>query len=190
VKRVFAGHVLAILLLPSVLLADNYYDPKFKFHGADEEEGVWEEGEFTQPDYPKDENLVSFYMGAATPHQYFMDKSSLSVGKDGVVRYIVVIKTASGTKNVNFEGMRCDAAEQKLYAFGKADGSWMQARAPKWHPIRFSGANNYQGVLYHDFLCFQGKPMKTGEDIAQLLIRCEHASYSGHNPECGRVRQQ
>src|SRR3982074_2310115 len=51
-----------------------------------------------------------------TPLSFFIDKNSLSVGTDGVIRYTVVVKSPAGARNVNYEGIRCDNYNWRLYA--------------------------------------------------------------------------
>ena len=45
------------------------------------------------PAYPARANLVEFGVGAAAGFRFFIDRASLAVGKDGVVRYALVART-------------------------------------------------------------------------------------------------
>ena len=49
--------------------------------------------------------------------------------------------------------MRCDTREQKLYALGRSDGSWVRARDPKWERIVLRDLKPHHYVLYRDFFC-------------------------------------
>jgi hypothetical protein len=121
----------------------------------DEEEGkkAWEELEVEPPPPPRTENLIAFDPGGPTPHRFYIDGTSLSVGADGVVRYTLVIRTAGGATNTTFEGMRCKTQEQKVYAVGNRDGKWVQARDPRWKRIESRDLNRHHGVLYAEFMC-------------------------------------
>lgn len=119
----------------------------------DENKKDWKEIEAKIPAYPKDANLVRFDAGPATPHRFFIDTQSLSIGEDGVVRYILVIKAAGGATNVTYEGIRCDTREQKYYALGQANGAWTRARNPQWRRIVYQEVNRHHGALFTDFLC-------------------------------------
>lgn len=139
----------------------------------DENRKDWKEIEAKIPPYPKDANLLSFDGGPATPHHFFLDTQSLSIGSDGVVRYSMVIKTAGGATNVTYEGIRCETREQKYYAVGQRDGSWTRARNPQWRRIESREVNRQHNTLYNDILCNgglnRGIPARSVRDIVQLL---------------------
>ena len=119
----------------------------------DEDQKEWKEIEAKIPAYPKDANLLPFQGGGASPHRFFIDAQSLSVGEDGVMRYTLVVKTAGGATNVSFEGIRCNMREQKVYALGHPGGNWTRARSPQWRRIEYRDVNRHHGVLYSDYFC-------------------------------------
>ena len=119
----------------------------------------FKELEVKLPGYPKADDLLSFDAGAASPHRFYIDSKSLSVGTDGVVRYTLVVKTSGGTTNVSYEGMRCDLREVKIYATGGAAGTWARALDPHWASIRARTVNNQHAVLFRDYFC----GLKTGK---------------------------
>ena len=129
----------------------------------------WEVQKPLLPSYPKQENLVSFYVGVMSPFAFFVDSASVSVGPDGIVRYTLVARSPSGGENVSYEGIRCETYESKTYAFGGADGSWAQARNQQWKPY-----SRYQSglhlVLADDFFC-SASGAKTAEEAVRGLVR-------------------
>ena len=135
----------------------------------DEGKKPWKEIEARMPAPPKAENLLPFEAGGRSPHRFFIDAPSLSIGEDGVVRYTLVIKAAGGATNTTFEGMRCDTREQKYYAIGQVNGNWERARSPQWRFIEYQEINRHHGVLYTDYLCHARNPTKTVKEIVQLL---------------------
>ena len=62
----------------------------------DQDKKEWTEIQAQIPAYPKDENLRKFEMDARTPHRYFIDSASVSVGEDKVIRYTLVVRTGGG----------------------------------------------------------------------------------------------
>ncbi len=134
----------------------------------DEDSKPWKELQAQIPAYPRPENLIPFEVSAASPHRFFIDAASLSVGEDGVVRYSLYLKTAGGATNVSYEGIRCETREQKYYAVGRADGSWVRARNPQWRRVEDKEVNRYHYVLYADYLC-TGKSARSTKDALQLL---------------------
>lgn len=135
----------------------------------DRENKPWSELQAQIPAYPRDEQLIRFDAGSATSHRFFVDPSSISIGEDGVVRYILVTKTSGGAINVTFEGMRCETRQQKTYAVGHRDGSWARARDPQWRRIEAREVNRHHGVLYADFFCRGKSPAGSVNDIVALL---------------------
>lgn len=166
IARCIHGAIAALVALTVVTASaqEKWYQWDIDF---DEGKKPWKEIEASIPAYPKPENLLPFEAGGASPHHFFIDAQSLSVGEDGVVRYTLVVKTAGGATNVTFEGMRCDMRQQKYYAIGRADGSWVRARDPQWRRIVYQEVNRHHGVLYEDFLCPEKLPVRSVKDALQ-----------------------
>lgn len=160
---------LFILLLLAVPLTASAEWGKFEYDF--DEEKPWVEIAAQLPPYPKDENLLSLYVSAATDNRFFVDAASISTGEDGVVRYTMIVRSPSGADNVSFEGIRCASRERKLYAFGRKEGSWSRARASKWEPIRFQDRNRHHHMLYDDFFCPNGIIVKDAPEAVDLLKR-------------------
>lgn len=118
----------------------------------DEDKKPWKEIEARIPAYPRPENLLPFAPADYSPHRFFVDAQSLSMGEDGVMRYVLVVKTAGGVTNVTFEGMRCSTREQKYYAVGQPQGSWAKAKNARWRTIR-KGDTGQHGALYDGYFC-------------------------------------
>jgi len=121
----------------------------------DEDKKAWKEIEAQIPAYPQPKNLALVDGGSATAHKFYVDTASITVGEDGVVRYTSVVKTSGGATNVTFEGMRCSTREQKLYALGRSDGSWVRARTSKWQRIMLRDLTPHHWTLYREFFCPQ-----------------------------------
>jgi hypothetical protein len=155
------------LSLPSAGHAQTLWDGwDYKY---DREITPWSELVADLPPYPSDANLIPLEIDAVTPHRYFIDAQSVSTGKDGVVRYTLVVKTAGGATNVTFEGIRCDAAEQKYYAIGRpGDRSWVRARDPRWRPFSVRQGGAHHASLYEWYFC-KVKTAQPAERIVRAL---------------------
>jgi hypothetical protein len=129
----------------------------------------WEAQKALMPPYPKEGNLLTFYVGPTRPFTFFIDSASVSVGQDGIVRYTLVARSSSGATNVSYEAIRCETYETRTYAFGRLDGTWVQARNQQW-----TSYNRYQTdqhlVLADDFFCTL-RGTKTAEEALQALAR-------------------
>ena len=129
----------------------------------------WDAQKALLPSYPKEGNLIPFYVGPARPFAFFVDSASVSVGPGGLVRYTLVARSPSAATNVSYEAIRCETYERKVYAFGRADGTWAQARSSEWVPIGRSQGNQ-QMSLADDFFC-PGRRVQTREEALQALAR-------------------
>ena len=129
----------------------------------------WSEIETQLPAFPEKENLIPFTVGAIRDTGFFVDGNSISVGSDRVLRYTLVIVGAGGAQNISYEGMRCETAERRSYAFGRSDKSWSMARNSRW--IRVNGtSNNVHVELLLSYFCVVGAPeIMTPEDARRSL---------------------
>ena len=84
---------------------------------------TWQEEETPPPAYPAPADLIEFKVVEAGGFRFFVDGSTLAVGKDGIVRYVLVARSPEGADNVTFEGLRCATRESRIYAVGHADRS-------------------------------------------------------------------
>lgn len=135
----------------------------------DLENKSWESQKALLPPYPEEARLISFYVGPARPFAYFVDPASVSIGPGGVVRYTLIARSASGATNVSYEAIHCGSYQRKVYAFGRAEGTWVQARNSEWLPID-RGQANPQRALADDFLCGV-RPVSSPEEAVRALAR-------------------
>ena len=80
-----------------------------------------EQKEVDLPAFPNQADLAEFYVSSAATNKFFIDASTLAVGADGVVRYVLVVKASGGATNVSFEGINCKDRSWKLYATGRSE---------------------------------------------------------------------
>lgn len=161
---------LGLFCLVAQVPAQGFYGDK-KYGEYYEEEKKWVEEEVGLPDYPREQGLVEFDAGAATNNRHYVDRATLSVGGDGVVRYVVVIKSGAGATNVLFEGIRCSTRERKQYALGRADRTWSSSRASSWRPIV---RGSYQAVLSKEYFCPNGIAILKAEEGVSALLHGGH----------------
>lgn len=137
----------AALMAPGAMAEDR------REHSGANDDGSVEELAWHVPAAPQAADLLSFYNSTTTGQSFAVDSKSLTVDKDGVVRYTMVGTSRGGATNISYEGIRCITMERKLFAFGHADGSWANARDPHWEPIQTQGANVPQFNLAKDYVC-------------------------------------
>ena len=129
----------------------------------------WEEAEVTLPTTSPSKDLRPFYVSPSTPNTFAIDAKSLSFGKDEVLRYIVVITTPTGAKQITYEGIRCEKGEWRLYASMQPDGKWIKSPSSRWLPIQYNNYNRYHSALYQDAFCENSIARRKTEDILRLL---------------------
>lgn len=84
--------------------------------------------------------------------KFGIDPTTVALGSDGVVRYVVVMRNASGSTQAAYEGILCSTGQVKTYARATSSGSWTQVRDPQWRemtdnlPSRHAFAISKQGV--------------------------------------------
>jgi len=142
---------------------------EFNKNYKDDEVKPWEEIEAELPLAPKAEDLLHFYVGPTATQKFSVDAKSLSIGKDGVVRYTLVAVSSGGAKNISFEGIRCASFEKKIYALGREDGTWARSRRDQWEGIVRSKVNRQHAALALDYFCSGLTIMGNEKDMLQRI---------------------
>ena len=122
------------------------------------------------PPYPQEKELLEFAAGPAGAHRYFIDRQSILVGKDGIVRYAAIVRAAGGAVNTTYEGIRCAPAQKRIYAVGR-NGRWVEAKNTQWTEIRPRVPNEYQATLYADYFCPNRLIVSSREEAIGVLLR-------------------
>lgn len=134
-------------------------------------EKPWEELKAELPPFPRDADFYDFYVSPTATSRFFVDRETLQVGADGVVRYVLLVLSPSGARNVTFEGMRCKTRERRIYASGRPDGSWSENRSERWLPVREAVTNRHHAALFTDYFCPDGVLNYDRDDIRRRLKR-------------------
>ena len=129
------------------------------------------ESSVTPPAYPKDSDLIEFKLRGQTANRFYIAGPTLSVAEDGVVRFVLAIRTPDEVNNVRFAGLRCADRQWKDYAFARGDHTWALAADPQWRPIQDLAFNDYQQTLYKDYFCAGGAVWSGPSGDANKLVR-------------------
>ena len=114
---------------------------------------VFKEGITTMPlNPPNPGTLIPFYVSETTIFKFAVDTDSISIGKDGVTRYIVVMTNPSGEKQAQYEGIRCDSFQWRLYG-NLENNVWRENPLSSWRAIQTSVPNRYQAALAQGAFC-------------------------------------
>ncbi len=139
----------------------------------------WQEIAIPLPAFPQAGRLVEFYVSATTSFRFFIDQQTLTVGDDGVIRYVLVARSSSGVENVWFEGIRCKSGEFKQYAVGRSDGTWAARRDAQWIPIDPRTMNRQHQALRREYFCPSNEPIKSAAEGIDALRRGGHPDAKG-----------
>lgn len=153
-----------------IVVADTNAEVRFR-NLEDPDAPQWVEDAVELPRYPEEKNLREFYVNEMTAHRFFIDEASFSIGKDGVVRYTLVVRTRGGSTNTTYEGIHCERRELKLYATGRQDGVWTATRKGEWRIIENKPINRHHATLYRDYLCPSGTTIVNPEEGREALRR-------------------
>jgi len=125
------------------------------------------------PAWPKQANLVEFFVSNPRGFRFFIDAASLSLSNDFVVRYTLVARSSSGVANVSYEGMRCGGAGLvRIYAYGQAE-RWALQKS-EWRDIDPSSSPRWQRELRSRYFCPNGGFVKTVAEGLDALRRGGH----------------
>ena len=114
---------------------------------------VFKEGTTTMPlNPPNKSTLQPFYVTQTTVFKFAVDTNSILIGADGITRYIVVITNPSGGQQSQYEGIRCDSFQWRLYGTYESTG-WRENPLSSWKAIQRDIPNRYQASLAQGAFC-------------------------------------
>jgi hypothetical protein len=137
------------------------------------------------PAFPRKKSLVEIAARGATDFRFYVDGATLGVS-DGVVRYVLVARSPEGVENVSFEAIRCATAEYRVYALGRAGGTW-GGRVSEWRPMA-ERPQPWHTALQRDYFCPQGLPILSAEEGLLALRQGGHPLAKGFNRDAPRGR--
>ena len=131
---------------------------------------IWSEIDLELPKEGPSNDLRTFYVSNTTSLIFEVDAKSISIGKDDVIRYIMVITSPSGARQITYEGIRCEKYESRHYAsYQILEKRWVKNPYSKWDIIHGGGRNRYHAALAQDAFCDFKNPRRNREEILRLL---------------------
>lgn len=117
------------------------------------DEKVWSEAAAAPPAAFSTEVLIPFEVMKASALTYGVDPNTLTVGQDGVVRYVMVARSNSGALNVLYQGIRCATAQTKTYSRLSDKGTWNTSPDAEWQALSFRGPTRPAMILARQGVC-------------------------------------
>ena len=101
--------------------------------------------------------------------RFGVDPASVSLGSDGVVRYVVVASSSTGAVNALYEGIRCSTAEVRLYARHNPESGWVLLSDGEWRSLHQTLPSRHSLVLARTGVCAGGAPNQSTAQIVRDL---------------------
>jgi len=117
-----------------------------------EPDAPWVEKPQAPPEAFATDTLIPVDNPARSNLSFGVVPETLSVGEDGVIRYVLVAKSLSGAMNVQYEGIRCADRTVKIYANWRAGDGWRDRRNTEWTEWRLA-PGRYVLRMGRDALC-------------------------------------
>jgi hypothetical protein len=95
----------------------------------------WREVEAPAPGAISLDGLIALDMPRSTL-RFGVAPGSVTLGSDGIVRYVVVATSTSGVVNGLYEGIRCSTGDHKVYARHNPGSGWVVAKDAQWQPVQ------------------------------------------------------
>lgn len=133
------------------------------------DEKAWTEAKVAPPVAFSTEVLLPFDVMKNSALTYGIDPNSLTVGEDGVVRYVMVARSNSGALNVMYQGIRCATAETKTYGRLSDKGNWNASPDAAWQELSFRGVTRPAMILAKQGVCDGRAVTGTAQKILATL---------------------
>lgn len=135
-------------------------------NGADNPD--WAEQAVPAPPAFSTEQLIAIDMPAYVSLKVGVDPQTIVVGTDGVVRYVMVMRNATGSSNAVYEGLRCITDEVKTYARLSASGTWSIQENPVWRAVSDNMPSRHAQAFARQGAC-QNQLATSKQEIIEAL---------------------
>jgi hypothetical protein len=130
---------------------------------------VFKEGATAMPlNPPNRATTQSFYVSQQTIFKFAVDTNSILIGNDGITRYIVILTSPNGNSQVQYEGIRCDSFQWRLYGTFE-NAAWKENPLSSWRAIQDNTPNRYQAALAQGAFCNLNSQEKNINNIFKAL---------------------
>lgn len=127
--------------------------------------------EFPAPPPPafNTKGLVKIELTRSAGLTFGVDPATISIGPDGVVRYVVIATSPSGATNVMYEGIRCATAEFRVYARHYPQTGWSSVSSQEWRSLYATNQSRHALAIARGGACDAAVPRMTVAEIVRAL---------------------
>lgn len=115
------------------------------------------------------ERVIPIEMPKYVSLSFGVDPATLSITPDGIVRYVMVATSATGTISAMYEGIRCATGEVKTYARYNAQGPWSPVENPQWQDLNSNLPSRHALALARQGACVGSMPASSTKSIVNSL---------------------
>lgn len=151
---------------------------------TEQEKRDWREADVPPPPPAGSGEMLAFFVSSASDYRFFIDSASLAPGRDGVVRYTLMVRSPLGAESVTYEGIRCATREVKTYAYGRTDRSW-SVRPGNWRRIEVRSVQRWHDALWREYFCPREIPIRSAAEGIEALKRGGHPDSTATPPPRG-----
>lgn len=126
----------------------------------------WQESEAPAPPALRTSGLIPLEI-PGSQLRFGVDPASVSLGSDGIVRYVVVATSTSGAVNGIYEGIRCSTGEYKVYA--RNTGSGWSISGSDWRQLHEQPRSRHSLLVARTGACVGRGPNRTAAQIVRDL---------------------
>jgi hypothetical protein len=128
----------------------------------------WKEADAPPPAALKLDGLIPIDQPGSSLH-FGVAPGSVTVGSDGIVRYVVVAKSSSGAVNAIYEGIRCSTGQFRVYARYNPSGSWVPNKDPLWRSIHDPQPSSHTLTIARTGACIGDGTNRSAEQVVRDL---------------------
>ncbi|MHB8949616.1 MAG: CNP1-like family protein [Rhodoferax sp.] len=130
----------------------------------------WKESEAPPPPAFHADRLIPIDMPSYVSLRFGVDPATLVITPDGIVRYVMVTRNATGAISAMYEGIRCARGEVKTYARYSSSGQWSAVKDPLWQRLNDNLPSRHALALARQGVC-EGRAMSASSvaDIVRAL---------------------
>jgi len=136
----------------------------------------WQEQAAPEAPPLKPEGLVPIDLIGSTL-RFGVQPDSVSIGKDGVVRYVVVATSSTGAINAMYEGVHCAGAKVKVYARYTPGAGWSPSKDAPWRPLQDNSAARHSLAIARNGACVGNGANSSPEQVLRDLGAPAHQRF-------------
>lgn len=128
------------------------------------------ERDVAPPPLPAAGALVPLEMPQYLGGSVRLDRGSVVIGADEVVRYVLEVNAGDGSRELTHEGIRCEPDEWKVLHRSRGGGGWVRDFTGRWQRTTDAGPGAIRYRLAREFFCAPGgRPVGSVSEILDRM---------------------